>query len=419
MGTFRSIFGLGFVALTAYLVPIILHVVKIGGVLKTPTPTVLGEGQGPIRIEDTIHCEDVHHYRPANLLFAACEDNKYTRLDWFPGLGHLTPHSPARGSIHVVDPKTFKSKRLAFTNFNGSFVTHGIDVIKDPAQEDAVYIFAINHLPNPEYNFDASEPSEDIHKARSQVELFRHVLQSDTIQHVRSILHPLVKTPNDLYAVSPHSFFVTNDHFYREGTMRMVEDFYSGAKWSSIIHVQLTDLKTTDATAGIEAGVAHSGLWNNNGLGHGRSKDEVVIASASGGEVYLADRHTTNNTLSVHTTISFDTVTDNPSYYADPYRTDADDASGFVVAGISQPYKLAKSAKDPNGLDPVQVWYARPRAGSKTWEKKMLFEDDGSLIRTASAAVLVPVEPKDGKKMAWLFVTGFMSEAMVAAQVEL
>ncbi|KAJ5639813.1 uncharacterized protein N7484_007675 [Penicillium longicatenatum] len=399
MGAFRSLFGLGLVAgLLAFWLPVIVHFVKIGGVFETPTPTILGEGQGPIRIEDTIHCEDVHHYRPANLLFTACEDTKDTRFDWFPGLGHLTPHPPARGSIHVIDPKTFKSKRLAFTNFKGSFVTHGIDVIEDPTQEDAVYIFAVNHLPNPEY-FESNETSGEIFKARSQIELFRHVLQSNSVQHVRSILHPLVSTPNDIHAVSPDSFYVTNDHFYRDGTMRLIEDVYPRAKWSSIIHVQLTDLATSDATAGIEASIAHTGLWNNNGLGHGRTKNEVVISSAMGGELYLADRHATNNTLSVHTTIPFSTVTDNPSYYADPYRTVSNDASGFVVAGISQHLKLAKTAKDPNGLDPVQVWYARPQAGS--------------------ASVLVPIEPENGKKMAWLFVTGFLSESMVAVQVEL
>lgn len=106
MGVFRSLSGIGLVAgLVAFWLPMIVHFVKIGGVFETPTPTVLGEGQGPLRIEDTIHCEDVHHYRPANLLFTACEDTKETRFDWFPGLGHLTPHPPARGSIHVIDPK--------------------------------------------------------------------------------------------------------------------------------------------------------------------------------------------------------------------------------------------------------------------------------------------------------------------------
>lgn len=315
--------------------------------------------------------------------------------------------------------QTMKSTRLVFQNFEGSFVTHGLDVITDPARDDAVYIFAVNHLPNPEY-LEVKHPAADIPKARSQIELFHHVLQSNSVHHVRSIRHPLVYTPNDIYAISPDSFYVTNDHYYREGSGRLVEDIWPSAKWTNIIHVQLADLESADATAKITASVAHAGLWNNNGLGHGRTEQELVVSSAMGGELYVSDWHATNNTISVKTTIPFDCVTDNPSYYVDPYRTDSDDASGIVIAGITQGVYVAKTGKDPNALDPIQVWIAQPRAGTDRWEKKLLFEDDGSRIRTASAAVLVPIEPKgDGKKRAWLFVTGFLSESMIAVQVEL
>jgi hypothetical protein len=305
-----------------------------------------------------------------------------------------------------------KSSRLDFEDFEGPFVTHGIDVIEDPKQADAVYIFAVNHLPNPEHWL---EGAEDIPKARSQIELFHHVLESKTVQHVRSIWHPLIETPNDVYADSPNSVYITNDHFYRAGLMRLVEDLWPSAKWSTIIHVQLTDLNAKDS-AGLEASVAHSGLWNNNGLGHGRTDDEIVISSAMGGELYVSERHA-NNTISIKSTIPFDTVTDNPSFYADPYRTDADDASGYVVAGVTQGAYLPKTAKDPDATDPSQVWYARPTADG--WEKKLLFEDDGSRIRSASAAVLVPIEPENGQKKAWLFVTGFLSEKMIAVKVDL
>lgn len=310
-----------------------------------------------------------------------------------------------------------KSTRLAFENFQGPFVTHGIDVIEDPEQSDAVYIYAVNHLPNPAH-FEAGEP-KDVPKAQSQIELFHHVLNSDSVRHVRSINHPLIKTPNDIYAVSPVSFYVTNDHFYRDGPMRLLEDVWSPAKWSDIIHVQIADLASKDSP--IEASVALTGLWNNNGLGHGRTDNEVVISSAMGGEIFLATRHESNHSITIDTSISFaSSLADNPSYYDDPYRTDSHDASGYLVAGVSQAIHLLANAHDPNAKDAVQVWYTTLDSRTGVWEKKVLFEDDGSRLRTASAAVLVPIEPKvGGKKLAWLFVTGFMSESMVAVQVEL
>jgi hypothetical protein len=292
-------------------------------------------------------------------------------------------------------------------------VTHGIDVIEDPKQADAVYIFAVNHLPNPDHWL--AEGDEDTPKARSQIELFHHVLESKTVQHVRSIWHPLIKTPNDVVADSPNSVYITNDHFYREGNMRLVEDLWPSAKWTTVIQVQISDLKA-QGSAGLKASVAHSGLWNNNGLGHGRTNDEFVISSAVGGELYVSQRHA-NHSLEIKSTIPIGTVTDNPSFYADPYRTTGDDASGYVVAGVSQAVHLAKSAKDPESTEPCQVWYARPKGDG--WEKRLLFEDDGKRIRSASAAVLVPIEPENGQKKAWLFVTGFLSEKMIAVKVDL
>ncbi|KAJ5154130.1 uncharacterized protein N7500_009569 [Penicillium coprophilum] len=411
-----AVFSLGLVALVAFLAGPISHFVQIAGVFLTPNSTVLGEGQGPIYIEDTVHCEDVHHYRPANLLFTACEDDKSTRFSWFPPIGNLLPLM-TQGSIHVVDPKTMKSTRLAFENFQSPFLTHGIDVIGDPEQSDAVYIYAVNHIPNPAY-FEAGE-LKDVAKSQSQIELFHHVLNSDSVRHVRSIKHPLIKTPNDIYAFSPVSFYVTNDHFHRDGPMRLIEDVWRSAKWSNIIHVQIADLASKDAP--IDTTIALTGLWNNNGLGHGRTDNEVIISSAMGGEVFLATRHESNHSISINTSVSVGTLADNPSYYDDPYRDDSHDASGYLVAGASQALRMVENSKDPNAAipHPVQVWYTTLDSNSGVWQKRLLFEDDGSRISTASAAVLVPIEPKDGKKLAWLFVTGFMSDSMVAVQVQL
>lgn len=69
------------------------------------------------------------------------------------------------------------------------------------------------------------------------------------------------------------------------------------------------------------------------------------------------------------------------------------------------------------------VWYTRPKAakeegGVVEWETRLIFEDDGTNIRSSSTALLVPIEPKpQEKKKAWLFVTGFVSESVIAVEV--
>ncbi|KAE8395377.1 serum paraoxonase/arylesterase family protein [Aspergillus alliaceus] len=392
------------------------------GVLRKATDEArLAEQQAFYKIEDTMHCEDLHFHRPSHKIFTACEDSVLPRFKWFPPLGNFEGPVSSTGSIHVIDPKTMRSTRLVFENFSGPLITHGIEVLEDPDNPGAVYIFVVNHMPNMEY-YQGDSRAQDVPKARSQVELFHHALGSNTVRHVRSILHSLIVTPNDIYAESPLSFYVTNDHFYREGFKRQVEDLVPAAKWSNVVHVQVDSLESEQAEIGVNAKVALVGLQNNNGLGHGQSKEEILISNAIGGIMYRGRANPEPRNISILDEVHFDSSIDNPSYYMDPYRTSSGDASGYVLAGLLRPIDLAKNHADPNGKDGVMVWYARPntpKEGSAVeWQTRLIFEDDGSNIRSSSTALLVPIELQPGeKKKAWLFVTGFVSENVIAVEV--
>jgi hypothetical protein len=86
-------------ALSTYIAPSIRHELKVLGVGRTvPVSTI-----DYVKIQDTIHCEDLHYYAPANILFTACED-RYTRFEWFPPLGNFEPPKEGlQGSFHVID----------------------------------------------------------------------------------------------------------------------------------------------------------------------------------------------------------------------------------------------------------------------------------------------------------------------------
>ncbi|KAH7173956.1 uncharacterized protein B0J16DRAFT_199198 [Fusarium flagelliforme] len=402
------------IGLAAFLARPITRFTTVLGVFRQPNPTPIQDGN-LITIPDTMLCEDLHLHQPSSLLFTACEDSYESRFSWFPGLGVLHDPRKMRGSLHVIDPKSFTGKRLEFEEFGDTFVTHGIDVITDPEDDGAVYIFAINHLPNPEYLRDKTFAGN---KGASQIEIFHHRIGSLTAKYVRSISHPLIQTPNDIVVRSLDSFYVTNDHHYREGIMRQIEDVYYGAKWSTTIFVQITDLTSKDATSGIDAFVALTGLHNNNGLGHGRTPDEIAIGSAASGDIHIANVNA-NNSLSIHETIHFDTAVDNPSWYSDPFSNVGGDSSGYVSAGLSKAGDLAKSVGVATGTEPVMVWLAQSKHGK--WEKKLLFEDDGRRLRSAATAVLIGIDPvlEGGEKKGWLFVTGFYSKSMIAVKVDL
>lgn len=167
--------------------------------------------------------------------------------------------------------------------------------------------------------------------------------------------------------------------------------------------------------------MAFEHIWNANGLGHGSSREEVLLTSAAGGYMWRM-RPQDDHTLSVVDEFAFDSTIDNPTYYQDPYATATDDASGYVQGGLLRGVDLEKTRTDPNGKDGVMVWYTRRKADTTPaeWETRLLFEDDGSRIRSASAALLVPLpDEQQQQKKARLFVTGFVSESMIAVDVAL
>jgi hypothetical protein len=344
--------------------------------------------------------------------------------------------------------QTHKSQRLEFTNFNSRFITHGIDVISDPSAPDgeAVYIFAVNHLPHPDYLAHVSTAkAANITpaayggpKARSQVEIFHHVIGTTNVQHMRSVQHPLIMTPNDLIAVSPTSFYVTNDHHYREGIMREVEDLYFGAKWSSVVHVRLPDLRIPpggDAPAGVDAVKVVTGLHNTNGIGHGPG-GQVLINSCVSGTLHVGKLPPLETSVEKYGLdedrgitmvghVPMESTIDNPTYFSDPYATAGEDKSGYVLAGLTRAVDFMKQARVPGSKIPVLVWYVTPkkvrRDGEDAFERRVIFEDDGQRVSSASTAVLVAIDPKleGGRRKAWLYVTGPMARAIIAVKVDL
>lgn len=73
---------------------------------------------------------------------------------------------------------------LTLVNFSGPFITHGIDIYSPANDPNSVFIFAVNHLPNPAW----VSSKEKIHpQARSQIELFHHEIGSSEAKHLRSI----------------------------------------------------------------------------------------------------------------------------------------------------------------------------------------------------------------------------------------
>jgi len=416
-----------------------------------------------VTVHGTTHCEDLHYDPLSRKIFTACEGNNAERFVWFPPLtnfDHPVVGNAGRGFIHVIDTdvsradttnqrrgrqpvlmsrrQTKKAQKLKFENFAGLVSNHGIDVIPDPDRpKEAVYIFVVHHPPSPAY-LEAARQSKggkvrfDGQKEDPLVEIFHHVLGSTTAKHIRSVRHPLIVTPNDILARSPTSFYVSNDHHYAEGLLRNIEDVYFGATWSTTVHVHISDMSAT-GSYGIEATVALDGLHNNNGLGRGRTANEVFVTSCTSGTLHVGklSDDPADTRIEILNAFAVDSSLDNPFFFSDPYANSTFDASGLVLAGVPNIYTVPRNTRDPTAKDTAIVWYVKPAGQGQTvkehkqepgaWEKRMLFQDDGTRIRTASTAVLIAIDPEreGGARKAWLYVTGFYAANVVAVKVDL
>lgn len=363
-------------------------------------------------------------------------------------------------NTHPKLTQTHKSTRLTFENFNDPFITHGIDVIPASSSHpsEAVYIFAVNHIPgagslapSSSSNKDNNNKKKKCHLA-SRIDVFHHTLGTTTARYLHSISHPSIHTPNDVYGVSANEIYVTNDRWYEEGFMTMVETLWPGAKWSDVVHATRAVDHEREGEgeaeavqqAEIQANIAIDKLRIPNGLGHGRTDDEILLTSAFGGIMWLgtfsssapeaqSSSSSSEPTIQINDTVDLASTIDNPSWYQDQYISssgnDNDDASGFVLAGLKRAINLGTTGTDPHGREGVMVWYVKPNAQlpAEKWEKKLLWEDDGGLIRNAATAVLVGIDPakeksaggEGGGKKAWLYVTGFSSQSAVAVKVDL
>lgn len=320
-----------------------------------------------------------------------------------------------------------------------------MDVVNDPALPPgtAIYILIINHLPYINHHQTSQgDADQGRRKCGSVVEVFHHTIGSDVAVHIRTVQHPLINTPNDLVALSPTSFLITNDHQRREGYLKLLEDVYWLNSKANVVHVTFTlpaehgKALEQNGRVGVSASIAMPNVHSANGIGHGRTKDEVIISSAASGTARLGKLFTdASGNVSIEQTdsIQFESLLDNPTYFRDPFADKNYDASSFILAGLAKGAKIVFNMRSPKGNDPSVVWRLTPadamitttKTGSskqaRQWKVDKVFEDDGKRIRSSSMALVVAIDPRtnQGKRQGWLFITGFYSPNMVAFKIDL
>lgn len=150
------------------------------------------------------------------------------------------------GGLYFIDLKTSNYSPILLTeNFKKPFAPHGISMFQ---KEGKTTIAAINHTINGEF-----------------IEIF--TLENQQLTHQKTLKNEKINSPNDLVLIDENQFYFTNDHKYKEGFLRLTEDYLG----RSIANVIYFDGKNYTEVA--------SDIAYANGINLDRKRNLVFVAS--------------------------------------------------------------------------------------------------------------------------------------------
>lgn len=209
------------------------------------------------------------------------------------------------------------------------------------------------------------------------VEQFRINLEAQVVEHVKTIVHPQIATPNNIAAVGDGSFYFTNDHGPHKAGLRQT--------LSPLI--KDGDVSFCGVTGDCKKVASRLAFPNGLHLGSDR---RLYVPSSASGKVSVYD---TQGSLTEITTIQIGMGLDNIS---------EDQEGDLWVPGIPHFSKTLASFEDPHNVDPPATIFKISKQGGAYVVYKMLEDAEGLVLPGATTAIH---DAKTGR----LFISGVAS----------
>lgn len=251
--------------------------------------------------------------------------------------------SKANGAIYRIQADSAGHMIELWNDYKSGFRPHGISYIKD---KNRAFLFVINH--NRQGDF---------------VEKFE--IKNDSLFHLNTYVSDLMFSPNDLVAIDQNSFYVTNDHGYKKGTLlRTLEDYLRLPK-SYVLYFD-----------GKEFSIVIEGQRYANGINVSNDGRKLYVSQTTGQELSTYSILETGN-VELIDVLPIKSGLDNIEVAKD----------GRIWIG-SHPKMLdfVAHAKDASNISPSQVFVVEFIDGNNASVKEV-FLDDGSIISGSSVAV--------------------------------
>mmetsp|Transcript_16600 Transcript_16600/g.42458 ORF Transcript_16600/g.42458 Transcript_16600/m.42458 type:complete len:375 (+) Transcript_16600:64-1188(+) len=260
MGSFGQVlcaFLVGLVAIVAY---IAYNLVALSAFTSPPVVPALQCVKH--KMEGLWGCEAVNIDYKTHTAILSCDTG---RREWFPPIDKATvPAAKATfGRLFSIDLTTpgSKPRPMALAGFEGEFSPHGMSLWRDD-RNNTLFLFVVNHR-----------------YSGSGVDIFRVAEDFSEATFLSRVQDPLLPHPNDVVAVGPASFYVTNQHYFPPGSLLRMVEILLALPLVNVVYVH--EGKAT---------VALDGFRVANGIDMSVDGEMVYIADSVAGAVVLARR---------------------------------------------------------------------------------------------------------------------------------
>lgn len=277
--------------------------------------------------------EDIEIDPDLQIAFVSCDDRRAVRR------GEKVQGAIYAYALEKTAPLTKLTPNLPF-----DFHPHGISLYRSADGERR--LFVVSHRADGHY-----------------IEIF--AVRGMRLNHVESISGKLMTNPNDLVAVGPREFYVTNMQGAASNFGRNLEKYLQLA-WAYVLYYDGKDFRK-----------AAEDLAYPNGIAVSNDGKTVYVASTLKRCIKVYDRDVASGALQYRDEIDLNTGLDN---------LDIDREGNIWVACHPKMLTFVKHSADPSVLSPSQVIKVVPK--EEGYDTQEIYLNSGEELSASSVAVL-------------------------------
>ena len=302
------------------------------GQFKTIEPHFTGQCT---QVRGVIGAEDITVHPKTGVAFISACDRRA-----------VVAGQPGKGAIYAYDLNLNKPRLVNLTpDASEDFQPHGISLFTGDDGNDTLCV--INH-----------------EAGKHQIEIYD--LKNEKLVHRKTVSDPMLVSPNDLVAVGPERFYVSNDHRFVSGFKRILEDY---------VRLSLSNVVYYDGSQFKEAA---SGFAYANGINVSADGKILYLCATTKRTLYIFDREPATGKLSRRKKIKLDTGLDN---------IEMDKDGGLWIGAHPQLLRFVDHSKDPSARSPSQILHLTPRSDG-SYDIEEVYLNAGDEISGASVAAV-------------------------------